>query len=428
MSNRRILIEDKDKMPHKGILRYENPDDYYQARIQRMLNLLQPPQKKTLRAYAEFCSLEGKKIKSVWNYINVLFALGKFLNKPFEKATKKDLIEYIKTLQGHAPTSLANWKTVIRKFYKWSYGGDYIKKRGLFPPVVDDSVFETKKKPKAQHIKSKKDLLTKDEFLLMVKASNVRDRAVLMMLYEGGFRAGEIISLNKNSIEFDSNGARVWVEKSKTQTRYVRLVDAVPHVKAWLNQHKYEEEDAPLFYSIGSFYGKRLTIKAPREIVIRSAKKAGIKKHVFAHMLRHIAVTHCKHDLQIDVDDIAKRHGINPMTVRSVYLHYDDSDVDKAYLSAKGGESDEDKVKRQEELKKTAPKKCENCGHINSWDSHYCEKCKTPVDLKTALDFDKTRKLADSVIEKTLVEKGKIDRDSLKAVIKDMIKSGELKI
>lgn len=389
MKQNRVLIPKDKQMKHKGILKYEKEDDYYKARIQRMLDLLTPPQKRKLSAYAEFCALEGKRIKSIWNYVNVLFALGKFLDKPFEKATKQDLTNYIKSLQGHAPTSVSNWKTVIRKFYKWVYGGEYIKKKGLYPPVVDDPVFETKKKPKAQHIQSKKDLITKDEFLKMVKASNTRDRAMLMMLYEGGFRAGELVSLNKNSVEFDNNGAKVWVEKSKTKTRYVRLVDSVPHLKAWLNKHALDADDSPLFHSIGSFYGKRLNLKAPREVILRAAKRAGIKKHVFAHMLRHIAVTHCKHDLRIDVDDIAKRHGITPMTVRNVYLHYDDTDVDAAYLNAKGGESDEAKVKRQQELQKTAPKKCENCGFLNSWDAHFCKKCNTPVDLTTALNKDR---------------------------------------
>lgn len=426
MKTRRMLIPKEEQLQHRGVWKYKKEDEYFKARIERMIELLTPSQKKSLRSYAEFCTLEGKRIKSVWNYINVLFALGRFLDKkPFEKATKKDLINYIKSLQGHAPTSIANWKTVIRKFYKWVYGGKYLKKRGLYPSIVDDPVFETKKKPKAQHIQSKKDLLTKDEFLAMVKASNTRDRAVLMMLYEGGFRAGELISLNTNSIDFDKNGAKVWVEKSKTKTRYVRLVDAVPHIKAWLNKHKYEEDNAPLFYSIGSFYGKRLTIKAPREIVLRSAKRAGIKKHVFAHMLRHIAVTHCKHDLQIDVDDIAKRHGITPATVRNVYLHYDDSDVDSAYLRAKDGESDEEKIKRQEELRKTAPKKCENCGHVNPWDSHFCEKCKTPVDLKTALERDEVKQ---RIITEAIKKNSPLSKELVKEVVKEMIRAGEIKI
>jgi len=64
------------------------------------------------------------------------------------------------------------------------------------------------------------DILTEHETSAMIDvAENLRDRAIIAMLYEGGFRVGEIGSLIKvRDIDFDRYGA-IAVVRGKTGVR-----------------------------------------------------------------------------------------------------------------------------------------------------------------------------------------------------------------
>ena len=63
------------------------------------------------------------------------------------------------------------------------------------------------------------DILTEHETSAMIDAAeNLRDRAIIAMLYEGGIRVGEIGSLKVRDIDFDRYGA-IAVVRGKTGMR-----------------------------------------------------------------------------------------------------------------------------------------------------------------------------------------------------------------
>jgi hypothetical protein len=66
-----------------------------------------------------------------------------------------------------------------------------------------------------------------EEIKKMVKAcESTRDRAILMMLYDGGFRIGELGKLTWGQVSFDTYGAVVNVDEKTGKPRYVRLLAA----------------------------------------------------------------------------------------------------------------------------------------------------------------------------------------------------------
>ena len=398
-------MKDSNIMPSQ----YETEDDRWIAEADKLILLTNPEQQKTLKDFKQWYENKPSdkggriKIRTVVNNLMVLSLLGRFIKKDFKKATKEDLKQFIYSLNGKADTTLANWKVIIRYFYKWLYGDKYLKKH-IFPEVVDDPLFETKAKPRSKKIQRSKDLLTKDQVMSMVQhCLNDMDKAKIMVVFECGMRAGEIVSLNKSCVEFDKYGAKIWIPKSKTKERYVRCVDAVPYLKNWLNQHAFKDENSPLFYGQRSYHGRRLNAAAMTQCLKATAKRAGIDpKKVWCHGLRHFSVTSQKTKLGLDVDTIAKLHGISPDTVRKVYLHYEDENADSDYLQARGLKKAEDALEKQEEIKKTMPKKCSECSHINAWDSNFCQNelkdkkgnvrlCGAPLDVKAALEKDKEK-------------------------------------
>jgi integrase/recombinase XerD len=404
-------------------LKYNNPNEERLAAIERLLSnstrdainnkqrQLSKEQIKTLLRYKEDYSNTpsprgGKnKVASVYASMTTLREVGLYLKKPFEKATKEDLKQYIKYLNDNnkAVTSISRLKVTIRSFYKWMYG---IKEKHKFPEVVDDPVLV----PEAtKSTKRKIDMPTKEDIVKLVNACySTQHKALLMVLAESGARCEEITSANIESVSFDDRGIKLFTEKSKSKERYIRLIHSVPFLEAWLKEHPYKSDSkAPLFISFrrgAEFTGKRLNPKAISEMIKRIQKRVPeLKdKRLHAHILRHFAIT-TRWNEGMRTETNALRHGITTETLRKVYLHYDDKEADEEYSNLQGvKKSDIEMIREQEERQRLAPKKCEYCGAINPFNNSYCSDCSRPLDVTTFIKVEeeqtqKVKQLEDSV-------------------------------
>ncbi len=140
--------------------------------------------------------------------------------------------------------------------------------------------------PKPKRNKTLPAILTKEEIALIVKSTtNIKHRLIIKLLYGCGLRVSEIISLKKEDINFEENLIHIKLAKGK-KDRFVKIPDSLTQeLMAFCNLTGTEI----LFPSARS--GK-LTKKTITKIVQNSAKKAGIKKRVYPHLLRHSFATH----------------------------------------------------------------------------------------------------------------------------------------
>jgi len=113
---------------------------------------------------------------------------------PFESNTIADIyaaktdLETSKNRFGNdfKQNTIHDWVRILKQFYMWMIENKYT-------TVPEHKLRKMQTPPKDTMTKVASDLLTADEIIAMVKAckQNV-DRALIMMLYEGGFRIGEI--------------------------------------------------------------------------------------------------------------------------------------------------------------------------------------------------------------------------------------------
>lgn len=353
---------------------HQKAEEYVQRRIEGLFSHsdgLSEIQLKTLKAWHDYYralpSNRGGSIKvtSVWNSLFRLKDLGKFLKKPFEDATKEDIIKFYDTqFIGKSIKSKSGSKVVVRQLYKWLGKEDVIDDPRLKPESIKNKI-------------TPKDMPTKEELeRLLAGCPDARSKTILMLTYgEAGMRAGEIVTLTKDCVEFDQYGVKLWINKSKSNERYVRLCDTEPYLKRYLEYEydlKGDPSELPLFYGLHKYNHEWLLPSAVNAIIKRAKRKSGIKKRFWAHGGRHASISRC-HKLGMDVDTIAKRHGITAQTVRNTYLHFDDKDVDEAYLQMKGKMSKED-AETIREKQSFSPKKCPRCHHINPHDARYTNK------------------------------------------------------
>jgi integrase/recombinase XerC len=100
--------------------------------------------------------------------------------------------------------------------------------------------------------------------------------------------------LNINDFDPDAQSLRILGKGRETQTETIDFGDAtVEEIAIWLDASRgTRPSNAPLFTAL-DFYnsGHRLTGDGIRKIVVKLCTKAGIKKTMSPHRIRHSAIT-----------------------------------------------------------------------------------------------------------------------------------------
>lgn len=159
--------------------------------------------------------------------------------------------------------------------------------------------------------------------------TGLRDRAIIELLFSGGLRVSEIISLNRDSINLEkrefvvrgkgSKDRPIFVSNSATEAIKNYLCarhDSLPAL--FLNNSRHLQS----VDTSGNY--RRLTVRSVERIIEKYAKKAGITKHVTPHTLRHSFAT----DLLMngaDLRSVQALLGHSNISTTQIYTHVTDA-------------------------------------------------------------------------------------------------------
>ena len=246
-----------------------------------------------------------------------------------EQVDKHVLRGYISWLmdQGVVKPSIARKLSAIRSFYR------YLMREEILPA----NPLEKASSPKLD--KRLPSFLTVAEMVRLLEAPDLstpqgkRDRALLELLYASGLRVGELVSLNLEQVNLDTNEIRVWGKGSKERMALIGS-PAAQALSAYLNQSRPEllgrERNSALFLNR---YGKRLPARRVQKILEKYARLAGIDKWVHPHLLRHTFATHLL-DGGADLRVVQELLGHAQLSSTQIYTHLSQSQARKIYLSA----------------------------------------------------------------------------------------------
>ena len=339
-----------------------------------------------------------------------LFALNKFeqlAKKPFEKVylEEKKVHSVLNLLSKQV--SMSSWNTYLQKYKRYA----------KFLSDSDDEVTpKLWKKIKRKKIdweeKLKNKWLSKEQFYKLIDVVDYhRDKALLGVTVEGALRAGEVLGLKIKDVRKSSYGYDVTVS-GKTGSSTFPVVLFAPLLTHWLNFHPFKNDpDAPLW--VRSKGGKSGLIKEPlgkygaHLIITKYAKRAGLPP-ISLHWLRHSKITWTAKDKNVRVsDEMAKKmfRWSKNSRMFSHYTHLHGVDTNNTFLALAGVKE----IEEEETASVLDPKKCLNCGEVNSAEMLYCGKCGFVLSEKEAANMIAEKKIMDRMkqffIEKMEKEK-----------------------
>jgi len=155
------------------------------------------------------------------------------------------------------------------------------------------------------------------------KPLELRDMAILEVLYSSGIRVSELEGLNLSSIDFDERLMRVIGKGNKERLVPIgrKALDMVRnYLEAIQNLRKktgWHSQDAPLFLN---FRGGRLSTRGIGRIIKKYAIASGLSSEVSPHSMRHSFATHLL-DGGADLRTVQELLGHKNLSTTQKYTH-----------------------------------------------------------------------------------------------------------
>ena len=265
-----------------------------------------------LQEFLDVKALEGCSKATIENY---KFNLNKFLlgvgKDPTEIATqdiRKYLADY-KRERGVSNTILDNMRRVFQSFFTWMHREGYI---------IKD--------PCAAVNKIRADKIIKNPYsdeemeLMREAAKNLREKAIIEVLYSTGMRIGELEKLNKDDIDFVNGKAIVFGKGAKEREVYF-------NVKAQLALKKYLENrndtNEALFVGLQSPYN-RLKVSTYEKILRELGGRCGV--HCHPHRFRRTCATILLNK-GMPIQEVSKVLGHAKLETTMIYCEIDQQSV-----------------------------------------------------------------------------------------------------
>lgn len=206
------------------------------------------------------------------------------------------------SLKNYKPKTIKNKIVVIRSFIKFLYSKNLIDIR---PEAIEI--------PRTVEVEA--NFLDKEEQLALIKsARNLRDKALIMTILSSGLRASEILNLKEDDLYRRS----LIVSRGKGGKPRVTFID--PLTEKSIREYHHKREVDSVFVFTNSF-GKPLSRQYLSRMISETALRAGIKKRVSAHTLRHSFATNMLRK-GARIEDVQPLMGHSNISTTRLYMHF----------------------------------------------------------------------------------------------------------
>ena len=285
--------------------------------------------KSLIKGYENYLKIE-KSLSSntVDAYIRDINKMDGFFNtedskKKINSINHEDFQNYLAHLNELKINARSQSRVIssMRSFFKYL----------MIEKIIDNNPSELLENPKTG--KKLPEFLTIDEIDLMVsqidrsKSDGERNIAIIEVLYGCGLRVTELIELKISEIYWKEGFIRIIGKGNKERLVPLGKI-ASKHLKIYLNEIRVHQKIDNQFvdHVFINKNGKKLSRVMIFKIIKKLTEKAGIKKNVSPHTLRHSFATHLVEG-GADLRAVQEMLGHQSITTTEIYTH-----LDKNYL------------------------------------------------------------------------------------------------
>jgi site-specific recombinase XerD len=256
--------------------------------------------------FINIITLRGYSKATIHNYLSIFDIIVKDNPEIFKKK-EHEIISY-----------LAN------KIRVSDYSDSYVAQFVSVFNIVLHNVLMKKLKikiPRPKKPTKQPDILSPEEMgKILAAINNIKHKAIIALMYSTGLRVSETCHIKISDI--DTSNGFISVRHAKGDIERKVMLDK----KILDLLRKYYIEYKPNEYLFNGAKGNEYSERSVQQIIVRAAKKVGIKKHISSHSLRHSCFTQLVRN-GVDIRRIQKLAGHKQLATTARYLHISDNDV-----------------------------------------------------------------------------------------------------
>jgi len=240
--------------------------------------------------------------------------------------TTHEISKYLQTRKkdGLAPSSIRQHIVSIKIFFR------FLSKKKIISEDVAEGLFAPRPEallPKTINEKEVEKLL---ESITRNEPLDMRDRAMIELLYSSGLRLGEIIEALLENLYLDEGHIRVTGKGNKTRIIPIGK-KAIEEISYYLDKGRKKlvnsKSSSHIFLSIR---GTKLSPSRIWQIVRDRSKRANLKQPIHPHQLRHSFATHLLSG-GADLRMIQEMLGHADISTTQAYTHVDEKGLRKIH-------------------------------------------------------------------------------------------------
>jgi len=244
-------------------------------------------------------------------YLNANKELLKYTEKNPDEITEDDLKAYIAEKMSDSSSS-----SVILFLSAIKYA---------FSNILGRDITKNIKRPKRD--KKIPTVLTREEVKRLLNVFlNRKSKLMVSMMYACGMRVSELINLKINNLDFDEKIGHI----KRAKGRKDRVFNIPGFLEEDLKKHIQEQKNNSENTEGYVFTGPKgkLSPRNLQKMVSKAAQRAGIKKSVHCHTLRHSYATHLLED-GVDIRYIQTLLGHSDLSTTQIYTHISTDEIKK---------------------------------------------------------------------------------------------------
>ncbi len=242
--------------------------------------------------------------------------------------TKDDLYAYVESMEDKkfAAATISRNIASLKAFYH------YLVKEG----IVTEDIAEELKAPKIE--KKIPEILTMDEVIRLLNQpkgdspKEIRDKAMLELLYATGIRVSELISLKVSDVNLkmgyilcrDSNKERIIPFGREAKNALIKYLDKT-------REEMLGSNDSDVLF--GNCSGQAMSRQGFWKLIKYYAKKADIKSEITPHTLRHSFAAHLVEN-GADLRSVQEMLGHSDISTTQIYANMNHNHIREVYAKA----------------------------------------------------------------------------------------------